>query len=264
VKNNYPTVLDNVRLSAKVDSDAVKVTVSPDSIAKMLPGDKNAFTIALEVKDRSRARTAKLSIGISANQVGFQPAEAVTKESLLQAMKDDNPSCKVLTAELLAGMKDQAGMKFLKELLAGQDRNYKARAIRAVGRAGDKGNVTVLTPLLADRDGWTKGNALLALGNLKAEKGSIQGFTSDRDSFVRTSAMAALSMHGVKSYDGDLTSALRDSNPYVRAAAGWGLAARGNKSAIKVLDETFQSGNDDVKIFTGDALIAITERVDKS
>jgi hypothetical protein len=264
VKNNYPTVLDNVRLSAKADSDAVAVTVSPDSIAKMMPGDKSAFTIKIEVRDRSRARTAKLSVGISANQVGFHPAEPVTKQSLLDAMKEDNPSCKVLTAESLARLKEPAGMKFLKELMGGSDRNYKARAIRAVGRVGDKNNAPILTELLAERDGWIKGNALLALGNLKVEKPKIQACTSDRDSFVKTSAMAAASMHGDKSYDKDLTSALRDDNPYVRAAAGWGLAARGDKNAIKVLDQTFQSGNDDVKIFCGDALIAITERVSKS
>jgi len=264
VKNNYPTVLDNVRLTAKVDTDAVTVSVTPESIGHMLPGDKTAFTLKLTVRNRAQARSAKLSIGISANQIGFRAAEPATKQSFLDAMKDDNPSCKVLTAEALARMKEPAGMKFLTELLNGQDRNYKARAIRAVGRIGDKNNIPTLTSLLSDRDGWIKGNALLALGNLKADKKTLQAFATDRDAFVSTSAMAALSMQGVKSYDAKLAAALTDENAYVRGAAGWGLAARGDKRAIKVMDETFQTGNDDVKIFVGDGLIAITERVAKS
>ena len=60
VKNNYPTFLDNVRLTAQSDSDALTVSISPESIGHMLPGDKSAFTIKLTVRDATKAQRAHL------------------------------------------------------------------------------------------------------------------------------------------------------------------------------------------------------------
>ena len=142
------------------------------------------------------------------------------------------------------------------------DRDYRARAARALGKGGDKANIPFLRRLLAERDGFVKGNALLSLGLLGDRASTFSPHYRDRDQFVRTAAMAGRILAGGKEKNliADLRKGLRSSDPYVRIAAGWGLGARRDKDAIAALDRAFATEDAMQRVTAGDALVSLASR----
>ncbi|MFQ6099208.1 MAG: HEAT repeat domain-containing protein [Armatimonadota bacterium] len=260
VKNNYPTVIDDVRLTATSPDGALEVSVQPRAFSRMHPAEKAAFTLKVTVKPGAPPGKHTLQIGISAKQVGFRPAAEATTEALRAVMKDPNPSPRVLAGESLVLRKDPAGYECLRGFISGRDREYCCRALRAAGRTGDRSLVPVILQKLTQRDGFIKGNALLALGMLRAEREQIARFVNDRDPFVATCARAALAIHGDKRVLQYLRPALQHQDGWVRVAAAWGIAAAGDKAAVQFLDQSLKGDDASFRAFIGDALVSIARQ----
>jgi hypothetical protein len=260
VKNNYPTVLNNVRLTAKSPDNALATTVEPAAIPRMQPGEKSAFTLKITVKPGVATGKHSLEVGISANEVGFRPAAEASTESLRAVMKDDNPSPRVLAAESLVRRKDAAGYESMRGFIGGGDREYCCRALRAYGRTGDTSLADLVRTRLNDRDGFVKGNALLCLGMLGLDQQRINAFVNDRDPFVSTCARTALALQGDARPVPYLRPVVTNPNVWVRAVAAWGLAHAGDKAAVQVLDQSLPvAGDDNCKAMIGDALVTLAQ-----
>ena len=257
VQNNYPEAITDVRLIATTDAPGITVQVTPQVISRMNPGQKGQFVVKVSVGDAAAKGAHSVRIGIGAKQLGFRPVKPASTEELRKAASRGNKSHMVLAAESLARRKDPVGVKVLTDLVRGSDREYAARALRSVGKAGDPGNADLARGMLDSRDGLLKGHAILALGLLHVDRQRIQGFTRDRDEFVRACALAAQAMQKDDRVLPALLSSLRSSNAYVRIAAGWGLAYNARQEGIDVLDTALGVGEASTKIMAGDALVQV-------
>lgn len=265
VKNNFPVTINDVRLTVKSDDDNVQVEVTPESLGAMKPGDKKDFTVKITVADGAPAKKHKLSIGLAAKQIGFESLDESPVPKLRQIVETPktNQSTQVLAAEALAKREDPVGFKFLEDMAANhKSPDYRARAIRGIGRVGNKSSQAFLRKLLTDRDGYVKGNAIIALALSKAQTMTLQRGLSDRDPFVKACSLAALTYRGGKTHLTALKKALEDDDECVQVAAAWGLASAGEKEGVDRLDKMISGGSKDVKvrIFAGESLISLPDR----
>lgn len=284
VKNNFPVPMNKVALTAKSDDEGVKVSVVPEQVAVMKPGDKVDFKLKIQVAPSARAEKHKISIGISADKLGFESLDEPPIDRLREIVqtRGTNPSTQVLAAEALAKRDDPIGFEFLEDMAKNhRSSDYRGRAIRGLGRAAkleDKATIAFLQELLEENDGYIKGNAMIALAMVSGPPGkgvltekdplvkacSAAARTS-KDPFVKTCAQAALTYRGSKNYLMSLRRSLKDDDPYVKVAAAWGLASSGKKEGIAVLDELLGTPSNDVRlrIFIGEALISLPEQDSK-
>ena len=263
VVNNFPVAINDVALSVKSDDVAVEASVTPESLDVLRPGQRTQFTVRIKVAEGAPAKKHRLLIGLAARQIGFEKMDEapVPKLRALVAEATANPSARVLAAESLAKKDDPVGFQFLKEMAAKHSPDYRSRAIRALGRAGNRSTLTFLRGLLQERDGYLRGNALIALALAKAPATSLEAKLTDCDEFVKTCAKAALAYRGNTNYAQALKEATKNSDGYVQVAAAWGLAATGDKEAIDLLDKASGAGDDTkLRIFAGDMLISLPER----
>ncbi|HID08170.1 MAG TPA: hypothetical protein EYP10_13610, partial [Armatimonadetes bacterium] len=247
VQNNYPTFLHNVRLSVKPSIESVKVIVEPDVFKVLKPGERTSFRVTISAPPRTPRGRYALTFGISAREIGFRPAERPSIEQLRQVVLKERRArwytagSGILAAETLARHGDKIGIDYLLHIInqpgGGHIRDMRGRCIRALGSANCREQIPFLKQLLSHRDGWMRGNALLSLGMLKAERNTIQKFVKERDRFVRTCALTALAMHKDESVKPSLEQLINDRDAYVRVVSAWGLIAIGEKDAVKVLDE---------------------------
>lgn len=264
VQNNYPTYLHNIRLSASVDGNGVSLSVEPESIKVLKAGERTSFIIHIKA-DGAPKKQYTLRLSISANEIGFRQVEEPSVEELRRALSDP-PSAgnSVLAAESLARRKDPSGVKWLISTMTNERvaRDYRSRAIRALGKAGAIESIKALRAMLQDRDGFLRGNALLALGLLKDEANTFYEMFKDEDEFVRACAVAGLALSGVKSKEviDWLMAGLKASNVYVRIACGWALAAHGYKEGVQALDAAFDTNDPMQRVMAGDALVDIASR----
>jgi hypothetical protein len=252
VKNNYPKAISNVSLTAKSDDEAVQTEVEPAKIEEMKPGDKRDFKVKITVADGAPAKKHKLTIGISADQIGFESMDESPVPKLRQLVENkNNVSTQVLAAEALAKRSDPVGFKFLKDMAAKSNTDMRSRAIRALGRVADKSTVSFLRELVKDNDGYVRGNVFIALALAKAQTMTLQAGLRDTDPFVKTCAAAALTCRGSKNHMKSLKTALQDSDEYVQVAAAWGLASTGDKDG---------KPNVRLAIFAGESLLNLPDR----
>ena len=262
VANNFPVAINNVSLSVRSDDVTVQASVTPESLDVLRPGQRTQFTVRIQVAEGAPAKKHRLLIGLTAKQIGFEIVDDAPVPKLRAIVNEAtaNPATRVLAAESLAKKNDPLGFEFLKATAAKHSADYRSRAIRALGRAGSK-SLPFLRGLMQERDGYLRGNALIALALAKATTASLETKVNDRDAFVKTCAKAALAYRGDPKHASDLKEATEDSDGYVRVAAAWGLAATGDKEAIDLLDKTSGSGDDTrLRIFAGDMLISLPER----
>ena len=265
VQNNYPTYLDNLRLAGKLDSRDTTVTITPDSIRRLKAGERTAFKVKLVSRDGAKAGRHTLAFSISADNIDWKPVQEATTEDFRYVLKHEgNLSATVQAAESLVARRDQEGSKYLMGLAGDrqQDRDYRARSTRALGKGGDKRNIPFLRTLAVDPDGWVRGNALLALGLLGDSAGTFTSHFDERDEFVRASAMAGRVLAGGKDAKllASMTEGLKSSNVYVRIACGWALAARRDKAAVAVLSRDFITDDAMQRVTAGDALVDVANR----
>jgi len=264
VQNNYPTLLNNIRLAAKLDTDDVDVSVTPDSVRRLKAGERTSFTVRLKQKPGAKSARHALSFSISADQLGFKPVVETPTETLRQFLrKEDNTSATIQAAESLIARGDPAGSTYLRKIVAARgDRDTRSRAIRAVGKGGDRSNISMLKPLLDEQDGFVKGNALLALGLLKDDPASFIMRMDDRDEFVAACAASGLALSGSNNRTAltRLSEGIKSGNVLVRIACGWALAARRDKGGIDALDNAFDTNNPMQRVMAGDALVNVAGR----
>jgi HEAT repeat protein len=265
VQNNYPTYLDNLRLAAKLNSEGTAVTVTPDSVKRLKAGERTAFRVKLTSRPGAKSTRTTLAFSISADNIDWKPVTETSTDDLREALKrGDNLSADIQTAESLVARRHPEGTKYLVKIAGDRsaDRDYRARATRALGKGGDKRSIPFLRSLLSDPDGWVRGNALLSLGLLGDQASTFAPLYSERDEFVRASAMAGRVLAGGKepSLLANVTQGLQSPNAYVRIACGWGLAARRDKAAIAVLDRDFTTDDAMQRTTAGDALVNVANR----
>jgi HEAT repeat protein len=275
-----------VVLSAKSDDDKVQVSVLPEQVPSLKPGDKVDFKIKIKVVPGARAEKHKVSIGIAADKIGFESMDESPVEQLRKLVQTPgtNPSTQVLAAEALAKREDPIAFEFLKDMAKNHKiQDYRSRAIRALGRVGNESSLSFLEELLDERDGYLKGCTMMAIAMLTAQttpkatlsekdpvmKACSAAARTEKDPFVKACAQASLTFRGNRNYLMSLRRGLKDSDPYVKLAAAWGLAATtttGKKDGVEALDEMLGTSGKDVKlrIFVGEALISLPERESKS
>jgi hypothetical protein len=259
VKNNYPKAIRDVRVTATSETPGLTAQVTPESIATMKPGQKGQFVVKVTAGDATPNGAHRVRIGVGARELGFRPVRPVTTEELQQTVaREKNPSTVVQAAESLASRKDPLGAKVLAEFVGGaKGREYVGRALRSVGIAGDPANAELARGMLSTRDGYLKGNAILALGVLHVDRDRIQSFTRDQDDFVRTCTLAAIAMQKDQSVFPALLSATESTDVFVRVAAGWGLAYNARQEGIDVLDRALNEGDVESKIMAANALVHV-------
>lgn len=263
VQNNYPAPLHNVRLIVQSEDTAVKVNVSPSAIEDMKPGERTAFTVKVTLDGDGTPRKVLLRFAFSAREIDFRPVQECSNEELYRHLPSpSNYGDNVLAAETLVRRKDPKGAQWLIQFMNdSRVRNdYRSRAIRALGKAGTAEHIAPIKAFLSHRDGFLKGNALLALGCLKCAPETFTPFFADKDEFVRTCALAGAALAGQKELLPKLREALSSTDPYVRIACGWALAAHRNKEGIAVLDAALATRNAMQLIMAGDALTDIAAR----
>lgn len=267
IQNNYPTLLNNIRLSVKPDTDVVEAMVTPKVIRVMKPGERTAFTVKLTAKPAAKPTKCTLLFSISADQIGFRPVEEATNEALREVVlnRETYPCARTLAAESLLKRKDPLGAETLARMATDPrvHRDTRSRAIRAIGKGGGKALVPTLKKLLyEEEDGFLKGNALLALGLLKEEASVFTQFFQDRDRFVRACAVAGLVLAGNKDKAnmGWLKKNLQSTDVYVRIACGWSLAVHRDKDGVEALVQAFKTDDPMQRVMVGDALVDIATR----
>ena len=267
VQNNYPAYLHNVRLSARADGDDVTVTVTPESVPQLKAAERTAFTVKLEVKPGTPMKKLALKFGFSADEIAFRAIEEPTNEQL-RALLPERPNFgdNVLAAESLIRRKDPEGARWLIAFMSNPrtPKDFRGRAIRALGKAGNAEHVPVIEKLLEEQDGFLRGNSLLALGCLKAEAKVFDKFAQDRDEFVQACAKAGAALAGNKDLLPELRKGLNSENVYIRIAYGWALAAHRQKEGADALDKDFATKNAMQQVMAGDALTHIAALAEES
>ena len=267
VQNNYPAYLHNVRLSARADGDDVTVTVTPESVPQLKAAERTAFTVKLEVKPGTPMKKLALKFGFSADEINFRAIEEPTNEQL-RALLPERPNFgdNVLAAESLIRRKDPEGARWLIAFMSNPrtPKDFRGRAIRALGKAGNAEHVPVIEKLLEEQDGFLRGNALLALGCLKADAKIFEKCAQDRDEFVQACAKAGSALAGNKDLLPELRKGLSSENVYIRIACGWALAAHRQKEGADALDKDFATKNAMQQVMAGDALTHIAALAEES
>lgn len=262
VQNNYHTYLHNLRLAAQVQGGGVTVKISPASVSELIAGQRVAFTVHLTAGAGAAGRRA-LQFGVSANEIGFRQLQEPTNEELMKSASDGNHSPAVMAAESLVVRGDARGMQKLQSFASRDNPDYRGRAIRAIGKAGNKQAIPFLRNLLNERNGWVQGNALLALGLLGDVQDTFSPYWRNRDEFVRAAAVAGVALASdepPKWTEQWLPAGLKSQNVYVRIACGWALAAQRNKDGIDILDTAFRTNDPQQRTTAGDALVDVANR----
>ncbi|MBI5832777.1 MAG: hypothetical protein HZB16_10775 [Armatimonadetes bacterium] len=261
VQNNYPTRLTKLRLGAQAGG-GIQVAIEPAEFAQLKAGERVAFTLNLTVPPGTPRGTQTLRMAVAANEIGFRPAEQPTVAQLRQAAGDDNSSPKVLAAESLMRLGDPTGTQVLTQMASAGDRDYGTRALRAIGKSGDKNQIPFLRSALRSRDGSLRGTALLSLGLLGDGKSTFVAMAADRDEYVKACAWAGWYLSGEhsKAVEDAVRGGLTSDNVYVRIASGWALASNRDIAGIKALDEAFATDDVMQRVSAGDAMVDIANR----
>jgi len=245
-QNNYIAPLTKVVLTAKTEDEGIRVSISPEMVARLNPGERTEFTVTLDAKDR-QARDLNVDFAIDALELKMRPVQEPTDEELRDVIKRTYLCGKVYAAELLASRGHEDGEDFLKRVIRRDPtlRNKRSvphhnagRAACLVGRMGHK----KMAPYLRDRykleeSTWIRGNILIGLAQLGFEEDQ-QMFVealNDPDKFVKTCALLALAIRNDSEAQEKLKPLLTAPDLKVRIAAAWGRGIVKDEEAIAML-----------------------------
>jgi HEAT repeat protein len=157
-------------------------------------------------------------------------------------LHNDNPFTRKTACERLAGMKpngEQAVVaKKLVELIEVEDWLVRRPAVRALGTWGTDKDVPVLLRALADKDLWTRKEALKVIGRFNDARTLEAVIVSFRDQSTREDAAQAL--REMRPMSEDAVAALLNEpdgpgGPWVRAEAAKLLAEIGTEKSLPAL-----------------------------
>ncbi len=106
-------------------------------------------------------------------------------------------------------------------LLKDPDPEARQKAVRALGRAGDRSAAAEIRPLLKDEIPWVRAAAVEAIGRLggKDDENAVLALSKDPDVLVQERAWVALGTMGAVGARKALKEALNQGEPRIRAAA---------------------------------------------
>ncbi|MHC4501770.1 MAG: hypothetical protein ACYTFI_00570 [Planctomycetota bacterium] len=293
VQNNYQSPVTKVRLIAKATDPDAKVTVAPEAIGRLRPGERAQFTVDVNVGDDTRRRDFAIQFSIDARQFRVHPVTKPTDADLRKALKSASLSGQVMAAEALSRRGDKEMTEFLKRVISVQPTGrprptYRlenaGRAARYLGRMGREDFAPFLRERLAaeqkashtgDQGGrrhfdekdaparhreWIRGNILIGLGllGLKEDVPLLSMAAKTEKGFVQVFAVLALAIRGDKRSQARLTSGLGSADPRIRIASAWGRGIAKDPGAIKILEQAAdqRAGNKhSSRAFAGDALV---------
>lgn len=256
VQNNYPAFLHDIKLSAHPDTPGLATTVTPESVPVLKAAERVAFTVRVAA-DNDAPKKVALKFSISAKEFGFRPVQEPNRQELRAALlSPPNYGDNVLAAESLVRHSDPTGAQWLIEFMNNTrvPRDFRSRAIRALGKAADTTHIPALRAMLECKDGFLRGNALLALGCMKSDAAVFAQFSEDRDEFVRVCALAGSCLAGHKAHLPSIRQSLTSPDVFVRIASGWALAAHRDMDGIRALEEAFATQTAIQQVMAGDAL----------
>jgi len=162
----------------------IQATVEPARLDQMLPGQKEAFTVTLDGQG-VREGEYRVTLSVGADAVGSGPSGMLPRRTCCRPSRTTTRAAASWRPESLAREGNQEGIDQLRRLLDGSDgRSYVGRAIRAVGRSGNKDLADMLLPFLEQRDGLLRGMALVSLGMLGVQLEKLEAVLLDPDPFV--------------------------------------------------------------------------------
>jgi len=245
-QNNYIAPLTNVVLTARAGDEGIQVSISPETVARLTPGERTAFTVTLATKDK-QARDLSVGFAIDARELKMRPVQEPTDEELRDVLKRAYLCGKVYAAELLASRGHEDGEDYLKRVIRRDPtlrikrsvpHHNAGRAACLVGRMGHK----QLAPYLRERykledSTWIRGNILIGLAQLGFEEDQqiFAEALNDPDEFVRTCALLALAIRDDPEAPEKLKPMLDAPELPVRIAAAWGRGIVRDEEAIAML-----------------------------
>jgi len=85
-QNNYIAPLTKVVLIAKTEDEGIQVSISPEMVARLNPGERTEFTVTLDTKDK-QARDLNVDFAIDARELKMRPIQDPTDEELRDVLK---------------------------------------------------------------------------------------------------------------------------------------------------------------------------------
>jgi len=248
-QNNYIAPLTNVKLTANTEDSGIQVSISPEIVARLNPGERTEFTVTIDTKDK-QARDLDLDFAIDARELRMRPVQEPTDEELRDVLKKTYLCGKVYAAELLASRGQEDGEDFLKRVIRRDSSDPTIRIKRSVphhnagraaclvGRMGHK----KMAPYLRERykveeSTWIRGNILIGLAQLGFEEDQqiFAKAIDDPDEFVKTCALLAMAIRNDSQAQEDLKPLLEAPELPVRIAAAWGRGIAKDEEAIAML-----------------------------
>ena len=245
-QNNYIAPLTKVVLTAKTEDEGIQVSISPEMVARLNPGERTEFTVTLDTKDQ-QARDLNVDFAIDARELKMRPIQDPTDEELRDVIKRTYLCGKVYAAELLASRGHEDGEDFLKRVIRRDPtlrikrsvpHHNAGRAACLVGRMGHK----QMAPYLRERykleeSTWIRGNILIGLAQLGFEEDQplFVEAVNDPDKFVKTCALLALAIRNDSKAQEELKPILEAPELPVRIAAAWGRGIVKDEDAIAML-----------------------------
>jgi len=245
-QNNYIAPLTKIVLTAKTKDEGVQVNISPEAVARLLPGERTEFTVTIDLKDK-QARDLDLDFAIDAYELRMRPIQNPTDSELRRVMKTTYLCGKIYAAELLASRGHTDGEDFLKKTIR-RDPSLKhrrsvphhnaGRAACLVGRMGHK----KMAPYLRERyeveeSPWIRGNIIIGLAQLGFEEDQtlIAAAANDPDTFINTCGLLAMAIREDAEAQKKLKPLLAAPELPVRIAAAWGRGIVRDEEAIAML-----------------------------
>ncbi|MBC8873720.1 MAG: hypothetical protein H8E44_30140 [Planctomycetes bacterium] len=252
-QNNYIAPLSKVTLTANTKDEGIQVSISPEMVERLRPGERTEFTVTIDTKDK-QARDLDLDFAIDARELRMRPVQQPTDKELRDVLKRTYLCGKVYAAEVLASRGREDGEDFLKRAIRRDPTLRKmrvsvphhnaGRAACLVGRMGHK----KMAPYLRERykleeSTWIRGNIIIGLAQLAFEEDQqiFAEALNDADQFVKTCALLAMAIRNDSKAQEKLKPMLVAPELPVRIAAAWGRGIVKDEEAIAMLHSIVDS-----------------------
>ena len=295
VQNNYQAPVTQVRLIAKASHQGATVTVKPETVRRLRPGERSQFTVDVNAGDNAPGRDFSIDFSIDAKQFRVHAVRESTDAELKKALKSSSLSGQLMAAEALSRRGDDESTELLKRAICVQPtgrprRTYPlenaGRTARYLGRMGRDDFAPFLRERLvkelkashtgeqggrkhydekddpARHRDWIRGNILIGLGlmNIKEDAPLLATAARTEKGFVQVCAVLALAIRGDKKSQAKLKSGLGSADPSVQIACAWGRGLVKDAAAIKILEKATDQkagAKHSSRVFAADALASI-------
>ncbi len=228
-EESYPTsTLHAILEDYSPEAEVLKL---PDEGVELTPTDMERLALAKRIKGKRCMPVVPQvaphqDIRRFAARVLGDLSHADVADSLAGALSDDDKEVRLASADSLARLAVQAGelpavaVGALLAALGEADRNMRMSVVRALGSAGDKRTVDVLTGCLGDDDSFVRTESIRALSGIGKAGQEIESLLGDPDPGVRLAAAKAVARAGGDGAVDQLVDFAFSSEGYHRREAG--------------------------------------------